>query len=37
MQFALFIFISRRWDADKLIIKKFISYFKKMKNNVAVS
>ena len=37
MQTALFIFLKRKWDADKVILKRFLDYYKQIHKNVIVS
>lgn len=36
MQFALFIFLNRKWEYDKLEITKFIEYYKEAGKNIWV-
>jgi hypothetical protein len=33
MQFALFIFLNRKWDSDSVEISKFIDYYKTVGKN----
>lgn len=36
MQTALFIFIRRKWEADQIIMKRFLNYYKEIQKNVMV-
>jgi len=36
MQTALFIFLKRKWDADKVILKRFLDYYKQIHKNVII-
>lgn len=36
MQVALFIFIKRKWDMDKIILKRFLDYYKKIEKQVMI-